>query len=201
MTNDKRLTGSAIAAAAKKLDVPVATIHAVIAVESYGIGTAFLPDGRVRVQYEPHVMYRRLRDKFGRERADRALREFPKLVARAAGSYQSSEVEDRDMDAAARFIDRQCALESASWGLFQIMGYHWRFLGFSTLQDFVNAMYRDEAAHLDAFCRFVLAQPAMHANLKKRNWAAFARMYNGPAYVLNRYDVKLAQAYRDAVKV
>jgi hypothetical protein len=31
--------------------------------------------------------------------------------------------------------------------------------------------------------------------LQKKNWAGFARGYNGPSYSKNAYDVKLAQAY------
>lgn len=31
--------------------------------------------------------------------------------------------------------------------------------------------------------------------LMSRNWAGFAKGYNGPAYAQNAYDVKLAQAY------
>ena len=32
--------------------------------------------------------------------------------------------------------------------------------------------------------------------LQNKNWAEFARRYNGPAYAQNRYDEKLAEAYR-----
>ena len=31
---------------------------------------------------------------------------------------------------------------------------------------------------------------------KARDWAVFAKCYNGPAYAQNRYDVKLEAAYQ-----
>ena len=31
--------------------------------------------------------------------------------------------------------------------------------------------------------------------LQKKDWKAFARLYNGPAYAQNRYDEKLSTAY------
>ncbi|MFA7308428.1 MAG: N-acetylmuramidase domain-containing protein [Hyphomicrobium sp.] len=32
--------------------------------------------------------------------------------------------------------------------------------------------------------------------MRNRQWAAFARRYNGPGYRKNRYDTLLANAYR-----
>lgn len=32
--------------------------------------------------------------------------------------------------------------------------------------------------------------------LQAKDWAEFARRYNGPAYKENRYDEKLAKAYQ-----
>ena len=31
--------------------------------------------------------------------------------------------------------------------------------------------------------------------LKNKNWAAFARIYNGPSYAARRYHTRLASAY------
>jgi len=36
---------------------------------------------------------------------------------------------------------------------------------------------------------------SMLAALQKKDWKAFARLYNGPAYAQNRYDDKLSTAY------
>ncbi|AYH12561.1 hypothetical protein C5E24_06730 [Pectobacterium parmentieri] len=174
------------------MDVPVATLKAVTEVESNGSG--FLSDGRVKVQYEPHVMYQQLTKHFGGARANTELAKHPDLVARKPGSYQSLDKEDKDMDLAATVIDRDCALQSASWGAFQIMGYHWKTCGYPTLQAFINAQYT-AAGQLDTFVRFIKADTKLLAALKNCDWATFARIYNGPAYSKNRYDTKLESAY------
>lgn len=47
------------------------------------------------------------------------------------------------------------ALSSASWGSFQIMGFHAKNLGYSSTQEFVDKMYIHEREHLRAFGRFL----------------------------------------------
>ena len=179
--------------AAARLGVPVAAVKAVATVESNGGG--FLPDGRVKIQYEPHVMYRRLQQSFGKARADKELAAHPDLVATKAGSYQSLDKEDKDMDRAANIIDRQCALESASWGAFQIMGYHWKTTGYPSLQAFINEQYT-AAGQLETFVRFILADTRLARAIRAKDWKAFASTYNGQNYAANKYDTKLADAYR-----
>ena len=180
-------------AAAERLGVSVPAVKAVATVESNGGG--FLPDGRVKVQYEPHVMYRQLASNFDRARADKELVAHPDLVAKKAGSYQSLDKEDKDMNRAAQLIDRTSALESASWGAFQIMGYHWKTLQYTTLQGFINDQYT-AAGQLETFVRFIQADPSLLKALRGKDWAAFARIYNGPNYAANKYDTKLAAAFK-----
>ena len=180
-------------AAAARLGVSVPAVKAVATVESNGGG--FLPDGRVKVQYEPHVMYRQLASNFDRARADKELVAHPDLVAKKAGSYQSLDKEDKDMNRAAQLIDRTSALESASWGAFQIMGYRWKTLQYTTLQGFINDQYT-AAGQLETFVRFIQADPRLLKALRGKDWAAFARIYNGPNYAANKYDTKLAAAFK-----
>lgn len=179
--------------AAARLGVPIAAVKAVATVESNGGG--FLSDGRVKVQYEPHVMYRRLQQHYGKARADKELAAHPDLVALRAGSYQSLDKEDKDMDRAASVIDRQCALESASWGAFQIMGYHWKTCGYPSLQAFINEQY-SAAGQLETFVRFILADSRLARAIRAKDWKAFASAYNGANYAANKYDTKLADAYK-----
>ena len=80
------------------------------------------------------------------------------------------------------------------------MGYHWKALGYKTLQAFINDMYKSEAKHLDAFVKFIQVNPATHKALCALDWPTFALRYNGPNYRQNNYDVKLAAAYAKAMK-
>ncbi len=92
-------------------------------------------------------------------------------------------------------LDRERALKSASWGLFQIMGFNWKACGYQSLQHFINAMYRGEGDHLNAFVGFIRTSK-LDVFLRKEDWKGFARRYNGPRFKENQYDVKLERAFK-----
>lgn len=91
-------------------------------------------------------------------------------------------------------LDRDAAIMATSWGKAQIMGFNYAMVGYPTIQAFVNAMYKDEAEHLKAFVQFV-KRANLGRFLQSHNWAGFAEGYNGTGYALNKYDVKMANAY------
>lgn len=193
MTNTAPLTSHDFALAAKRLGTDVASIRAMYEVESSGRG--FLPDGQVKINYEPHVMYRLLKTKYNKALADQYLQARPDLIALRPGHLVGQAREHDALDQAVG-IDRECALQACSWGAPQIMGFHWKRLGFANVQAFVNRMYQGEAGQLDAFCLFIETDPKLHAALRGRDWAMVAALYNGAGYKANAYDRKLADAYK-----
>ncbi|SMC24205.1 Peptidoglycan-binding (PGRP) domain of peptidoglycan hydrolases-containing protein [Andreprevotia lacus DSM 23236] len=179
-------------AAAEKLDVSVAAIRAVNEVESAGAG--FLPDGRCKVLFERHVMHQRLQAA-GADVAALAAR-YPLLINPQRGGYAGGAAEWQRLTNAGLVSGYpDLAVEAASWGAFQIMGYHWQRLGYASAAEFEAAMQDSEAGQLDGFMRFIAADPVLLKALRTRKWADFAHGYNGPAYAANLYDVKLARAY------
>lgn len=190
----KTLNLQQISNAAKNLNVPVAALRAVIEVEARGKG--FYDNGQPVILFERHVFWQRLtqrnlislRDKANKERPDLC---FPRWTT---GSYGSFSAQHKRLEDAAAY-HREVALESCSWGLGQVMGYHWKLLGYPTLQSFINAMFRDEAGQLDAMCRFIKVN-RLDNYMRALDWAGFALGYNGSGYRANRYDEKLAAAYR-----
>lgn len=194
-TSNAKLTENDIRMAAARLQVSTAALKAILSVESSGGG--FMADGRVKVNYEPHQMYRQLKKNFSKQRADDELAKHPDLISRVAGHRRSLDKEDADMDRAT-LIDRHSALESASWGMFQIMGYHWQTIGMSGIQEFVNMMYKGEAGQLDVFVRFVEADRALLLALRRHDWNSFARIYNGPNYAAGGYHTKMKKAFDKA---
>lgn len=177
-------------AAADSLGVDVPAIQAVTDVESRGKG--FLPDDRPVILFERHVMYRLLTSEAGLGEAVHFATTQPDTVNRTPGGYKGGAAEWDRMAAAVK-IDRNCALQSASWGLFQIMGFHWQRLRYPNVQSFVNAMYAGEAQQLDAFCRLIRSDVGMQRALLMHDWTRFAHIFNGPA--TKGYDTKLAQAF------
>ncbi len=195
MANGRRdpshLRDADIEKAAGTLAVPIACIRAVNEVESTGSG--FLSDGRPKILFERHIFWRRL-DARGIHPAPIAANN-PNICLQTRGGYRGGAAEYKRL-ADAELVDAGAAYESASWGAFQVMGYHWERLGYSSIDDFVARMEKSEADQLDAFVRFVAADRSLLAALKVRNWAAFANGYNGPNYTRNLYDAKLSLAYR-----
>ena len=188
----KKLTEAQIAAQAKALGIEVAALRAVIEVECKGSG--FNEDGTPVILFERHVMRQRLIA--NKRDIDLSLisAERPDLCSKSTGAYGLYSAQHGRLNAAAQY-HRDSALESASWGLGQVMGYHWKSLGYESLQEFINAMYKDEASQLDAMCRFIKVNNLVNA-LKNKDWKSFARGYNGAAYAKNSYDVKLGNAYK-----
>lgn len=171
------------AKAADLLNVEVAVIRAVVEVETAGSG--FLPDGRPKILFERHWFYKLTPLPVSKSRPD--------LSNPNPGGYLGGIREwDRLNDAIN--LDRIPALKSASWGLGQVMGFNYKVAGYSDVEEFVNAMYLSEGKHLEAMMNFIKSQNLDKA-LRGRDWVAFARGYNGPAFARNQYDQKLAAAY------
>lgn len=194
------LRNNDLVVAAERLGVPLASIYAVNEVESKGKG--FLDNGKPVILFERHIMYRQLAtprnagddpDELKRHAGQLAVA-TPALVNPKPGGYIGGTAEHQRL-AMARLIDDTAALESASWGAFQIMGFHWKRLGYASVQDFVAAMSAGESQQFDAFTRFIETDPVLHKALKARKWAEFAKLYNGPDYLRNLYDTKLQRAY------
>ena len=176
--------------AAEELSVPVAAIMAVNEVESRGSG--FFSNGRPAILFERHIMARRLRH-HGIDPAPHIASE-PELVNRSAGGYLGGVREYGRLERAQQ-IHHDSALESASWGLFQIMGFHWEHLDYDSVRHYVECMHSCEREHLAAFVRFIQKDPVLLSSLRHQQWSRFARRYNGPAYARNRYDEKMARAF------
>lgn len=183
-----RIDNTDIFAAAGALGCEVAAVRAVIAVEAAGSG--FLPDGRPKILFEAHVFSRETQGRFDVSHPRVSSPVWNRLLyAGRAGEYTRL--------AEAIALDRKAALRSASWGLFQIMGNNHDRCGYGTVNAFVAAMCDDEANHLHAFMAFCRSG-GLDRHLRSKDWASFARGYNGANYAANRYDTKLAAAYEQA---
>jgi len=169
--------------AAKDLSCTVAAVRAVAQVESAGGG--FYADKRPKILFERHIFHARTKGKYTAEHSNIS---WPKR-----GGYLGG-VREYDRLKEALALDRKAALESASWGKFQVMGFNCSTCGFSDVEEFVKAMVSGEAAQLAGFVAFI-KKNKLDDELVRRDWAGFARGYNGTSYAENKYDKKLADAY------
>lgn len=181
--NGLALDQAGMDATAAHLGVGAAEIWTVLNVETRGCG--FLPDRRPAILFERHIFHRRTQGKYDKARPD--------ISNARPGGYRGGAAE-YDRLAAAIAFDRKAALESASWGIGQIMGFNAVAAGFTDAAAMVAASMVSESNQLQAMAKF-LSSNSLAAPLKAHDWAAFASGYNGPAYAKNGYDVNLAGAY------
>lgn len=167
-------------------------IRAILEVESRGAG--FDKQGRPAMLFEPHIFHRELGPGKKRDQAAKAGLAYPRWKA---GAYPRDSYPRLEQ---AMAIDETAALRSASWGIGQLMGFNHREGGFDTVQGMVAAMCEDEEAHLEAMIRFIKAR-GLADEIQRKDWAGFARAYNGPGYAANKYDQRLAKAYAKWAKV
>jgi hypothetical protein len=161
-------------------------IHAVLDVESRGSG--FDGKGRVAMLFEPHIFDRELGSGKKRDMARKLGLAYP--VWRP-GSYPADSY-PRLIDAMK--IDATAALRSASWGLGQIMGFNHALGGYESPQAMVIAFSDDEEHHLKAMIRFI-QKAGLADELRRLDWAGFARGYNGAGFAKNDYHNRLARRY------
>lgn len=184
------LKESDIVEAAQMLNVPVAAIKAISEVESDGSG--FMDDGRPDILFERHWMYKILR-KNGIDPEPYSVSQ-PDIVQLKSGGYLKPEAEYKRFYKAC-CIDRKSAVESTSWGRFQIMGFHYQRLGYKTPELMYRSMIANEGEHLKALVKFIETDAKLHDAIKKLDWKSVAYIYNGPSYAKNNYDVKLSNAF------
>lgn len=184
------ISEKAIQQAAKDLGVDIPTIRAVAEVESKGAG--FLPDGRVKILFEPHIFWKELKHQGIDPKTITGAADilYPVWGTKPYGKYSAQWPRmERAM-----LINKNAALCSASWGAFQVMGFNWPSCA-ADLTDFVNKMKTSEDEHLLMFVEYI-QNNHLDDELQNKDWAGFARGYNGPAYTKNNYDGKLAAAYK-----
>ena len=188
----KTLTNEQIKDLANKHDIEYACLKAVVEVEASGKG--FIGDVP-KILYEPHIMHRLLTKKNYITIRNNLMKAHPNLCYPRWGTYKygAESIQHRRLEIVSQF-NRDTALESCSWGLGQVMGYHWKSLGYESLQAFINDMYESEAKQLEAMLRFIKVNGLLLA-LKNKDWVKFARGYNGSSYAKNKYHIKLANAY------
>lgn len=192
-----------ISGAASMLVCKESAIRAIAKVES-GPEGAFLASGEPVILFEPHKFHKHTDGKFDGKRvpntvlANHGLSSSAKCgelsyPTRRPGWYGPKSFQHVRLFWAVN-LNRNAALMSASWGLFQILGENYRACGFDSIQRFVNSMYRSADDHLWALVRFIRANSKLVDAVRSHDAKTFARIYNGPGYAKNKYDIKLRAA-------
>ncbi|MCT7377521.1 N-acetylmuramidase domain-containing protein [Chelativorans salis] len=177
---------------ARRADLDPALLLALVEVETGG-RTHAVVNGRREplIRFEGHYFDRRLSP------PDRELARREGLAAPTAGAVHNppGQAARWRMLERAIEIDRRGAYESTSWGMGQVMGAHWAWLGYKNVDALVDKARSGPEGELDLMLRYIDKAGLMEP-LRNRDWAAFARGYNGPAFAGHSYHIKLSLAYR-----
>ncbi|RUM97503.1 N-acetylmuramidase family protein [Pseudaminobacter arsenicus] len=180
-----------IASAAKALGVEPAALLAIAEVESGGKAFALVSGRREPlIRFEGHYFDRRLS---AQKRQQARVQGLASPTAGAVANPATQAARWRLLGRAAA-IDHQAAHESASWGIAQVMGAHWRWLGYQDVDALVAEARSGVAGQIRLMMRYI-EKSGLTAAINRRDWEGFARGYNGPDYKRGGYDTKIAAAY------
>lgn len=165
---------------ANDLGLDPVIIQAVARVESNNDINGFL--------FEPHVFSRLTEHEFDKSHPHISYPKWDRT------KYPRTATERyRQFDTACK-LNEEITYQSTSWGLFQIMGFHYKNCFYDTAKEMATDLKSGVKPNVDAFCEIV-RKMGLIDNLRNKEWEKFARVYNGPSYRLNSYDVKMAQMY------
>jgi hypothetical protein len=157
--------------------LPVSIIKAIDEVESNGQG--FDPDtGKIKIQFEPHW-----------------FKELSKLTL-GLWSKNKVDIQRKEWEA---FNDAYSknpnkAMESTSVGRMQVMGFHWKRLGFRNVGEMWDFAKKSEKNQLWLGLKFIVTDTMIFKAILARDWKTVAQRYNGKNYWIKKYDFKLANA-------
>jgi len=187
----KRLEDIDLPMVGREIGVGEDEVHAILDVES--AGTGFDAKGRPKMLFEPHIFWRELGPGPKRDTAVAQGLAYPKWKRDYPNDSYPRLIK-------AMAIDENAALRSASWGLGQIMGFNCVATGYPNAEAMVTHFLDDEDRHLTAMIRFIKAN-GLDDELRRHDWAGFARGYNGSGFAKNGYDRKLAAAFAKWQKI
>ncbi len=180
-----------IAAAAKKMNLEPEAMLAVVEVESGGRAYTRIGDKDMPlIRWEGHYFYRLLS---GAKRAEAVRRG---LAAARYGIVKNTNSQSGRyaLLERAKAIDEDAALASCSWGVGQVMGENWEWLGYSGAKALVEEALSGVAGQAILMARFI-DKAGLRDELERHDWAGFARRYNGPSYRTFKYDERMRRAY------
>lgn len=195
----EKLTDARIAEIARENGIHPAALLAVKLIES-GTKSGFLDSGKPQILFEGHVFYKYLKANVKSLDMNKLCAQYPNIVYPKwdKSKYFGGEKEWTRLEQA-RKINMKYANYAASWGMFQVMGFNYKTCGCKSIDEFVEKMCTSQEHQLLLTINF-LKNSNLIVPLQKRQWATFAKGYNGPGFAQNKYHIKLQAAYNNYLK-
>ena len=188
-----RLTEQDFIEVAAELGVEVAAIKAVVEIEAGKSHNGFWSENKPLINFDLS-MFRKMANK-NKISLAHATKEYPVIFSRPnITKYGSEQAAQQARLDAARLVDDLSAVEGTFWGMFQIGGFNYKLCGCESVDEFVKRTAYSELEQLQLFAVFI-TNSGMVQSLRNKDWATFARKYNGPSYAKRGYHTKMAKAY------
>lgn len=180
-----KLTNKEVRAIAERVGLTFAELRTFIEVESGGTG--FI-NNRIVIQFEPSWFKK-------------------KAPFAPSGLWSLNKVENQTKEyqafSDAFFKNPLAAMESTSWGVGQIMGFHYKRLGYKSVGDMVDDFKRGEYQQVEGIAKFIKTDASLFSAIKAKNWHLVAVKYNGAGYLdlakkygREPYNISLEKAYK-----
>lgn len=162
---------------ALEFGISVSKVKAIDFVESNGQGFG-LKTGKIKIQFEPHY--------------------FKRISMLVSGLWSANKVEVQSKEWKA-FNDAfkmnpNAAMESTSIGRMQVMGEHWKRLGFKSVGDMWDFAKDSEMNQLWLGLKFIETDNRLFKAVEIWDTKKVAYYYNGKNYWILGYDKKLTSA-------
>lgn len=183
----KDLTEADFDRVASQLKIETATLIAFARVE--GRETGFLKDGRPSISFEGHHFHNFTKGQFA-DYSDVSHPTWTKNHSKI-GSAEYARLSK------AYSLSEHGALMATAWGMFEILGKHYKAAGFLNVESFVNAQFVSEGQQLETLGVYIASKELLLESLRNKDWDQVASEYNGKKSI-NIYGKKLREAYQDA---
>ncbi|MGY2919459.1 N-acetylmuramidase domain-containing protein [Bradyrhizobium sp. USDA 3262] len=187
----------AIVAAANANGWPASALLAVVECETSG--KPFEQDNHTpALLFERHKFYSELQSHKPMKLKDaiKAGLAIPKWSRNTQYKDQGTSAGRLNVIAKARQIDEEVANRAASWGLGQTMGFNAERLHYDNATAMVEELSKGVAEQIEAMVREIKSSK-LDKHLIAKDFAKFAKGYNGAGYKQNNYDTRMRNA--DAV--
>lgn len=180
-----QLTISDYVAAAVQIGCGVPIVRALADKESNGGG--FLRGQILTVRFEGHIFRKKTYGVFNESYPTLSHPYMPNCP------YNNGTIADWRRLELARKLAGDVAFECASYGMFQIMGFHYKTLGYSSAYAMVQAFNQGEGPQLAGFIKIIRSM-GLGPAIKKLQFEEIAETYNGPNHETNGYVPFLRKA-------
>ena len=164
----------------KKYNIKADNIRKVVMVEGSGFGYD-KKTGRILIQFEPS-WFKRLFLKWKNN----------------IGVWATNKVENQEKEWIAfnnaYSKNPTSAMMATSWGAMQVMGFHYKKLGFNSVGYMVDFAKESFENQVELGLKFILTNKKMYVAIQLGDWETFAYYYNGAQYKKFNYAERLRKA-------